>query len=126
MLATALNGMPLASDSFTGLLHSNKVPQTNDVAKYDYSPNVRGYDFPPVSAKVVGIFVDGRLKKLAQGGVECGVVLDCTNFYHTAGGQACDEGEIIVPSSKGKTSLSVKEVSKVGDYIIHYGLVSGT
>ncbi|XP_034234897.1 alanine--tRNA ligase, mitochondrial-like isoform X2 [Thrips palmi] len=125
MLSTATKFVA-SSDSFVGLLDSGKVAKTNDLAKYDYSPYADQYSFPSVSTKVVGILEDGSLKKSAKGGSECGVVLDCTNFYHTAGGQASDEGEILVPSSNGKISLSVKEVSKVGKYVIHYGNLNGT
>lgn len=127
MLSTAMNSSDeLDPDGLVKRLKLEKIPETNDVAKYDYSSHADRYSFPSVSAKVVGLLVDGKLKRSVEGGVECGVLLDFTNFYHTAGGQASDVGEIIVPSTNGKTSLNVKEVSKMGNYVIHYGYVNGT
>lgn len=120
-LATASGMTP---SSLASLLASAEVPETYYNLMYEYDPLDEGYSFPPVSAKVVGLLVNGKLQKEVPGGEECGVILDRTNFYHTAGGQECDSGEII-SASKSEYSLSVKEVTKVGDYVIHFGNLTG-
>lgn len=118
------------ADSLSELLASSDIPKTYDNLKYVNDPDTDGYTFPPVSAKVVALLENGNMHTALAGGIECGVVLDRTNFYHSAGGQTCDVGEILVSSqvktNKKQNSLYVKEVTKVGDYVIHFGNLNGT
>lgn len=107
------------------ILRSSKVAVTYDNLKYDYDIHDNGYSIPPVSAKVVALLLKGNLRDSVSAGLTCGVVLDRTNFYASAGGQACDQGSILVQGTDTQYSVAVKEVSKIGDYVVHVGLVSG-
>lgn len=113
-------------DKLVRILSSAKIPPTNDTFKYDFDLYNDIYSFPSVSAKVVGLLVNGELKHEASGGTECGVILDRTNFYHSAGGQLSDEGEILFSTGIKGRSLSVKEVTKVGAHVIHFGNLNGS
>lgn len=102
-----------------------KIPETYDNLMYEYDLEDSNYAFPTVSSKVVGLLVDGKLQSETKDGIECGVLLDRTNFYHTAGGQVNDVGEVISKSGQQECSLSVKEVSKIDGYVIHFGSLNG-
>ncbi|KAK3907533.1 Alanine--tRNA ligase, mitochondrial [Frankliniella fusca] len=108
------------------LLSSSNIVPTNDKLKYDFDLHNDTYSFPSVSAKVVGLLVDGVLENEATGGTECGIILDKTNFYHSAGGQISDKGNIkFVNGLKGR-SLTVKDVIKIGEHVVHFGNLNGS
>lgn len=107
------------------ILSSSKVAETYDNLKYDYDIHDNGYSIPPVSAKVVALLLEGNLRDSVTSGLFCGVVLDRTNFYSSAGGQACDQGSILIQAPDKQYSVAVKEVTKLGDYVVHFGLVTG-
>lgn len=106
------------------LFSSAKIPKTNDRLKYDYELKNGDYSFPPVSSKIVGLVLDGEFHTSVEGGKSCGLILERTNFYHDAGGQVSDTGEILSSLVKGPT-FYVKDVKKVGGYVIHYGNING-
>ncbi|MCX5775901.1 MAG: alanine--tRNA ligase, partial [Firmicutes bacterium] len=64
------------------------------------------YDSADLTAKVIGIFVNGA--KVTELDEEGEVVFDNTNFYAESGGQVADHGDII----NATTSLEVTDVQK--------------
>lgn len=49
--------------------------------------------------------------------INIGIVLDKTVCYSLEGGQASDKGFIRI----GNLSLSINNVRKINDYVVHYG-----
>ncbi|KAJ1520657.1 hypothetical protein ONE63_003762 [Megalurothrips usitatus] len=118
-LHTFRNKEILSVDSPINFVATSDVPRTNYQPIYECRRRDGQYNFPSVSAKILSVLV-----REAEDGVECGVILDRTNFYHTAGGQECDSGKIVA-SSRPDCYLMVKRVAKVGDCIIHFGKLKG-
>lgn len=58
-------------------------------------------------------------------GLECGVVLDNTNFYAEQGGQIYDTG-YMVKVGDDSVEFTVKNVQVRGGYVIHIGVIEGT
>lgn len=75
--------------------------------------NFTGYSERKTAAKVISV---------SESAGKLDLILDFTPFYAEAGGQVSDLGEI--ETSGGK--LTVSEVTKTGDAIIHHGKWSGS
>lgn len=46
-----------------GILEKNHVPKTNDSFKYNYTYNGNTYEFPALNSKLIGIILNGNVKK---------------------------------------------------------------
>jgi len=110
-------------------LQSKGVPPTNDSFKYNYqavSSSIDSqYEFEPCTAKVIAIRCDKAFVQEVSSGVECGILLDRTNFYAESGGQTYDEGFIIKISDE-ETEFRVKNVQVRGGYVVHIGNLEGS
>lgn len=93
-------------------LVSQKIPETLYQYMYDYAfdNESRQFSVNPMKAKVA--FIDYNEHDDLHH-----IVLDKTNFYHTAGGQDCDVGDIISSNS----TFHVENVQIVKGYVIHTG-----
>lgn len=95
-------------------LDSEVLPKTEYQCMYDYHFNAKTKQFivEPLKAKIVfSEFHPDENKHY--------VILDRTNFYHTAGGQDSDQGQII--SLDGKRIFVVENVEIHKGYTIHTG-----
>ncbi|KAK7083654.1 hypothetical protein SK128_015943 [Halocaridina rubra] len=93
------------------------VPPTDDTAKYYYE-NVSGdYLFMPVEAKVLSIICNGQQCEVVAGDSSVGIILNSTNFYHEAGGQEGDVGELCGKNTK----IKITRVEKIASIIVHWG-----
>ncbi|KAJ8982438.1 hypothetical protein NQ317_010178, partial [Molorchus minor] len=95
-------------------LQEKRVPPTDDIFKYSYESSEKiddEYKFYPCEATVIALRYNKMFVDEVQGGQECGVLLDKTNFYAEQGGQIYDTGYF---------------VKFVGGYIIHIGSLEGT
>lgn len=97
--------------SFLDSMNMIHVPQTDYSFMYDYSfdKGNRQYNVEPIKATIQMVKSDGDVHY---------VVVDKTNFYHTAGGQDGDIGLII--DSNG-TKFTVESVVLHKNYVIHIG-----
>jgi alanyl-tRNA synthetase len=110
-------------------LQEKKVPATNDSFKYHYravstDPNAE-YVFDGCRGKVLAIRCNSQFMNEVTSGMECGVILDQTNFYAESGGQIYDQGYFVKVQDES-TEFSVKTVYNKGGYILHIGIVEGT
>lgn len=99
------------NNSFLDSITLNDASKTDYSFMYDYSfdPNVKAYKVRQIKAKIQVI---QPIEDLYH------IVLDKTNFYHVAGGQDCDIGQII--DSNG-TVFRVDSVEIHKGYVIHSG-----
>jgi alanyl-tRNA synthetase len=83
-----------------------------------------GYDKfdEAITAKVLGILVDGKPVSVLERDQEAEIILDQTTFYAESGGQVSDEGELIF--SEG-ASFAVEGVQKRENIWFHRGMVQG-
>lgn len=95
-------------------LDSKVLPKTEYQHMYDYHFNIKTKQFivEPLKAKIV--FSEHHPDENKHY-----IILDRTNFYHRAGGQDSDQGQII--SLDGKSIFDVKNVEIHKGYIIHTG-----
>ncbi|XP_063973914.1 alanine--tRNA ligase, mitochondrial [Diachasmimorpha longicaudata] len=108
--------------SLSGLVDLGKG--TDDAGKYQYWEEGEGYGFKDVSAKILGILVNGelikekslRLTKFLKD-KEIGIILDKTTFYAPEGGQFSDKGHLVVKN----LVFNVAEVQKLQNFVIHVG-----
>lgn len=68
--------------------------QGGDLGEFTVSSTFIGYDTLESSAKIIGIFKDGKLISSANQGEEVQLILDRTPFYAESGGQIADRGTI--------------------------------
>lgn len=97
-------------------LVSEKIPQTLYHHMYDYTfdSKSRQFSVDPLKAKVAFIDEQDDFHH---------IVLDRTNFYHTAGGQDSDTGQLI----SGNSNFNVQNVEIHNGYVIHTGrFLNGT
>lgn len=111
-------------------LQAKGVPSTDDLPKYDYSAKSEdknaSYDFAPCYGTVLVLRLNKKFVDSVEAGYQCGVILDCTNFYAESGGQSCDTG-FMTSEENEEVEFAVNEVHVQGGYVIHIGrLGSGT
>ncbi|XP_050360511.1 alanine--tRNA ligase, cytoplasmic [Nymphalis io] len=110
-------------------LQESGVPTTDDSPKYNYVPSSTDkdaeYEFAPCSAKVLSLRSNKQFVNEVSSGQECGVILDCTNFYAEQGGQIFDEG-YMVKSDDDSVEFTVTNVQVKGGYVLHIGKIEGT
>ncbi len=104
-----------------GRINTNHIQDTED--NHKYKPEFT------INSKVIDILKNGEFVESASGENrdEIEVVLDKTKFYGTQGGQVGDTGTILsVNQTPDKSILmTVSETFKVGNVIIHKGILIG-
>jgi alanyl-tRNA synthetase len=93
---------------------------TEDTLKYSYVKENYRYVFSSPECEVKAVIVEGKMVSKILPGTRCSIVLDRTNFYHQAGGQCSDTGQLVM---KDGTQFCVTDVTNVGGYILHHGYV---
>jgi alanyl-tRNA synthetase len=93
---------------------------TEDSLKYSYVKENDRYVFSSPECKVKAIIVEGKVVSKILPGTRCSIVLDRTNFYHKAGGQASDTGQLVM---KDGTQFCVTDVTNFGGYLLHHGYI---
>ncbi len=78
-----------------------------------------GYDKDTVSAKILGIGIDGKLADSASAGQEVVLVLDKTAFYAESGGQVGDTGILEHDGVK----VAIADTKKKNGKFLHRGVV---
>lgn len=93
-------------------LISADLPGTRYQHMYDceFDKNTRQFIVKPLKAKILLIVNDDNVHH---------IILDQTNFYHTAGGQDSDTGQMI--DSTGECVFNVENVHIHKGYVIHSG-----
>ncbi|XP_016840617.1 alanine--tRNA ligase, mitochondrial [Nasonia vitripennis] len=137
----------IISEYSLNLLESGNVPKTDDLLKYDYTITEKGYQFPVVKCKIVGMIMNGNLisepetafnvdesqtiveatvtnsgnivesSAVVTTNAEVGIILDKTPAYSTAGSQISDKGHIQIKD----LLFNFEKVRKIRDYVIHIG-----
>jgi len=106
-------------------LQDRGVKPTDDSCKYKYQPvsndKDAGYKFEGCVGKIIALRFNKKFVDGVESGMECGVLLDKTNFYAEQGGQIFDEGFLV----NGDNELKVKNVQVRGGYVLHMGVVEG-
>jgi len=106
-------------------LQDRGVKPTDDSFKYKYQPLAAdmgaGYKFEGCVGKIIAMRYDKKFVDHVESGMECGILLDKTNFYAEQGGQIFDEGFLV----NGDNELKVKNVQVRGGYVLHMGVVEG-
>ncbi|XP_018322304.1 alanine--tRNA ligase, cytoplasmic [Agrilus planipennis] len=108
-------------------LQSQKLPPTDDQAKYNYHSNGdinSEYKFQSCTATVVALRHSKQFVDKISSGQESGIILDKTSFYAEQGGQIYDTG-FIVKAGDDSVEFAVKNVQVRGGYVIHIGTVEG-
>jgi alanyl-tRNA synthetase len=93
---------------------------TEDTLKYSYLKENDRYVFSSPECEVKALIVEGTVVSKILPGTRCSVVLDRTSFYHRAGGQSSDTGQLVM---KDGTHFYVTDVTNVGGYLLHHGYV---
>ena len=93
---------------------------TEDTLKYSYVKENDRYVFSSPECEVKAIIVEGQVVSKILPGTRCSIVLDRTNFYHKAGGQAGDTGQLMM---KDGTQFCITDVTNFGGYLLHHGYV---
>ncbi len=78
-----------------------------------------GYEKESISAKILGIGIDGKLADSAVAGDEVILVLDKTAFYAESGGQIGDTGIL----ENGSAVVSITDTKKKNGKFLHKGVV---
>ena len=78
-----------------------------------------GYEKESVSAKILGIGIDGKLADNASAGDEVILVLDRTAFYAESGGQIGDTGIL----ENGNAIIRITDTKKKNGKFLHKGVV---
>lgn len=94
---------------------------TQDTEKYSYFKENDKYIFPSIECEVKAIFVNGKIEPNIGPGTHCSVILDRTNFYHKAGGQASDTGQLVTNNG---TQFHITDVTNYGGYLLHHGYIA--
>ncbi|XP_022112025.1 alanine--tRNA ligase, cytoplasmic-like isoform X2 [Acanthaster planci] len=103
------------------MLQKKKVKFTDDSPKYHFTYTDSGkYVFPPVSARVLALKTDRGFASMVGSGEDCGIILDCTNFYAEQGGQEWDEGHLNSVKNE-EVVFQVENVQLYSGYVLHVG-----
>lgn len=104
----------LSNNDYLKNLEVNNVPKTNYQNMYDYefSEEAQRYVVRPVQSKIQSI-----IPTVTGDGYH--IILNKTNFYHTAGGQDADIGRIT--DAQNITTFNVESVEICNGYVIHTG-----
>ncbi|XP_045470743.1 alanine--tRNA ligase, mitochondrial [Harmonia axyridis] len=105
------------------LLHQfalESIPKTCDNSKYNYRKlENNNYEFEPLKVKVLRIIHHNEVVRKIGSDTFCSLLLDKTNLYSEAGGQASDKGII----QFDKAIFDVTETEKLNSYILHKGFL---
>ena len=97
------------------LLGEQKVPTTDDSAKYDTKD---------INSQVLAIYTDGgfvdSITTDSSKDKQIGIILDKTPFYAEQGGQEYDTGRIVID---GKSEFHVENVQVYAGYVLHTGFL---
>jgi len=74
-----------------------------------------GYNDYESNSKVLGIYIDGKLNKVARNGQKAFLVFDKTPFYAESGGQISDIGE----GNNENSFIKIINVQKISNAFIH-------
>lgn len=106
-------------------LKDQKVPLTNDSAKYNYralsDKKDSVYSFDSCQGNVLAIRKNKSFVDQINDSDVVGLIMDRTNFYAEAGGQEFDTGFMIKDDSKVDVEFQVLQVKIYGGYIMHIG-----
>ncbi|PNF17360.1 hypothetical protein B7P43_G02965, partial [Cryptotermes secundus] len=94
---------------------------TENTEKYSYVKENDKYVFPSMECEVKAIIVNGKVVPKIGQDTHCSVILDRSNFYHKAGGQASDTGQLVTNDG---TQFHVTDVTNSGGYLLHHGYVT--
>lgn len=96
-------------------LNEQKVPKTDDSAKYGTKD---------IESKILSIYVDGEfvdsIDSESTKDKQVGIVLNKTPFYAEQGGQEYDTGRIVID---GKSEFHVENVQVYNGYVLHTGFL---
>ncbi|XP_017484302.1 PREDICTED: alanine--tRNA ligase, cytoplasmic-like [Rhagoletis zephyria] len=110
-------------------LRDQKVPITDDSAKYNYSSlsdkKDSVYRFESCQGTVLAIRKDKAFVQQVTDTELIGLILDATNFYAEQGGQEHDTGFMIKGESGAEVEFQVLQVKVYGGYIMHIGHLIG-
>ncbi|XP_029635382.1 alanine--tRNA ligase, cytoplasmic isoform X1 [Octopus sinensis] len=105
-------------------LQTKGVPLTDDLPKYKYTADENGnYVFETNTGSIVALRMGKEFVPKVPAGVECGILLDSTNFYAEQGGQIYDEG--FMTKQNEEEGFLVKDVQVYGGYVLHVGVSEG-
>ena len=79
-----------------------------------------GYEHLDFEGTVSAVLVEGDPVQAAATEEQAAIVLDHTPFYAESGGQVGDTGKL----RAGKARFEVRDTRKVGDAIVHFGVVT--
>lgn len=109
-------------------VHSDlaSIPSTDSspVYSYNFSEERSRYEFPVVTAKIIGIFKDGESVKSLQNGEQGCLHLDKTCFFAESGGQVGDIGRMKTENGDTFQVVDCQRVYGSPDKIAHQGSVT--
>ncbi|XP_039280952.1 alanine--tRNA ligase, cytoplasmic [Nilaparvata lugens] len=121
--AGAASGVSLDVHSIDELQAKGIAP-TDDSPKYNYKAKPQDgfapYEFEGCEAIVKAIRVEKQFVSSVGPDTDCGLLLDCTNFYAEQGGQQYDQG-FIFPIGGGSVEMRVNSVEVRAGFILHVG-----
>ncbi len=82
------------------------------------SSTFEGYQKTELSAKILGLFVNGEPVNKLSSQMTAAVILDKTPFYAESGGQIGDHGYLALNEGK---RFQVEDTKRIGQTILHYG-----
>lgn len=100
-------------------LSGTNTPKTDRTSLYSYEKNGEKYNFGMLEVKVLKIFQNTEGVSKIVGGATCSLLLDKTNLYSEAGGQAGDKGAILFDGNL----FEIAEVQDIGGYVLHKGCI---
>ncbi|KAJ7340945.1 hypothetical protein JRQ81_004232 [Phrynocephalus forsythii] len=109
-------------------LRQDGVPVTDDSPKEAYQVTRRQlpmFVFTPCQATVLMLYKDGSLQTEVGKGQRCGVILDKTCFYAEQGGQASDQGYMMIGRQQDLL-FPVVTVHVFGGYVVHEVIAAET
>jgi len=110
-------------------LQEKSFSATNDGPKYNYAaasdaPDAE-YKLEGCQGKILAIRHDKKFVDAVESGMECGIMLDKTNFYAEQGGQIYDEG-FLVKADDDSVEFRVTNVQVRAGFVLHVGRIEGS